>query len=156
MRSLKTTAPAAMRGLQPAAFVASSQVAPSADDQTWFEASWPGSRPLYQPPMNHMRSLKTSVIGRSACFQPASLVTSFQVLPSAELHTSRGGAWNESNQPPMIQSWSLNTTSPLESRGCQPAFSVTRTQSGAVLSGDAGSAQRPKLPQSRPKARNGI
>src|SRR5262245_49640363 len=95
-----------------------------------------------------MRSLKTSVIGRSACFQAASLVTSFQVLPSAELHTSRGGAWNESNQPPMIQSWSLNTTSPAESRGCQPAFSVTRTQSGAGLSADAGSAQRPTTAKS--------
>src|SRR5205814_7828406 len=95
MRSLNTTAPAAMRGLHPAALVACSQVAPSVDDQTWFEASCPGRRPLYQPPRNHMRSLKASVIGRSACFEGASLVTSFQVLPTPELHTSRGGAWNE-------------------------------------------------------------
>src|SRR5262249_28098993 len=63
-------------------------------------------------------------------FHGACLVTSFQVLPSGELHTSRGGAAKESNQPPRIQSWSRKTTSPLESRGCQPALSVTLTQSG--------------------------
>ena len=113
IRPLKTTAPAASRGLQPACFVACSHFTPSVDDQTSLLAPWPGSRPLYQPPMSHILSLKTSVIGRSLCFQGASLVTSFQVLPSAELQTSRGGAVKESNQPPRIQSRSLKTTSPL-------------------------------------------
>src|ERR1700675_2872819 len=131
MRSLKTTAPAAMRGLQPAVFVTCSHSAPSADDQTSLEALCPASRPLNQPPISHMRSLKTSVIGRSLCFHGASFVTSFQVLPSGELQTSRGGAAKELNQPPRIHSWSLKTTSPLESRACQPALSVTLTQSGA-------------------------
>src|SRR5437660_1223972 len=80
--------------------------------------------------MNHRRSLKTSVIGRSLCFQGAFFVTSFQVLPSEELQTSRGGAEKESNQPPRIQSRSLKTASPLESRGCHSALPVTLTQSG--------------------------
>src|ERR1700722_19185286 len=131
MRSLKTTAPAAMRGLQPAAFVTCSHFSPSADDQTSLLALCPANRPLNQPPMSHMRSLKTSVIGKSLCFHGASLVTSFQVLPSGELQTSRGGAAKESNQPPRSQSWSLKTTSPLESRACHGALSVTWTQSGA-------------------------
>src|SRR5262245_695318 len=99
MRPLKTTAPAAMRGLQPAFCVTCSHVAPSADDQTSLLALCPGSRPLNQPPRSHMRSLKTRVIGRSLCFHGASFVTSFQVFPSGELHTSRGGAVKESNQP---------------------------------------------------------
>src|SRR5205823_13786077 len=55
-------------------------------------------------------------------------------LPSAELQTSRGGAEKESNHPPRSQSRSLKTTSPLESRGRQPARSVTRTQSGVRVS----------------------
>src|SRR5436189_118710 len=82
------------------------------DDQTSLLAPCPGSRPLNQPPMSHMRSLKTSVIGRSLCFHGAFFVTSFQVFPLEELQTSRGGAVKESNQPPRIQSWSLKTTSP--------------------------------------------
>src|SRR4051794_24211467 len=113
MRPLKTTVPAARRGLQPAFFVASSHFAPSADDHTSLPAACPGSRPLNHPPMIHMRSLKATVMGRSLYFHGASLVTSFQFLPSGELHTSRGGAAKELNQPPRIQSWSLKTTSPL-------------------------------------------
>src|SRR6266446_1030740 len=131
MRPLKTTAPAARRGLQPAFAVTWSHFTPSVEDQTSLPALWPGSRPLNQPPIIHMRSLKVRVIGRSLCFHGASLVTLFQVLPSGELQTSRGGAVKESNHPPRIQSWSLKTTSPLESRGCQPALSVTLTQFGA-------------------------
>jgi hypothetical protein len=53
-------------------------------------------------------------------------VTSFQVCPSAELQTSRGGAEKESNHPPRIQSRSLKTASPLESRGRQPAKKLLR------------------------------
>src|SRR5262245_57363702 len=107
MRPWKTTAPAAMRGLQPALFVMRVQVAPSVDDQTSLLALWPGRRPLNQPPMSHMRSSKTMVIGKSLCFHGASRVASDQVLPSGELQTSRGGAVKESNQPPRSQSLSL-------------------------------------------------
>src|SRR5262245_57262373 len=129
MRSLKTTAPAAMRGLQPASRVTCSQCSPSLEDQNSLLEPWPFSRPLNQPPRNQIRSLKTTVMGKSLCFHGACFVTRFQVLPSGELQTSRGGALKESNQPPSIQSWSLKTTSPLESRGRQPALSVTLTQS---------------------------
>src|SRR6476659_581204 len=119
MRPLKTTAPAARRGVQPACFVTCSHFSPSVEDQTSLLALCVLSRPSVQPPMSHMRSLKVSVIGRSLCRHGASLVTSFQLLPSPELQTSRGGEWKESNQPPRSQSRSLKTTSPLESRGCQ-------------------------------------
>src|SRR5258708_22418273 len=91
----KKAAPAARRGLNPAAAVTCSHFAPSADAQTSLLAECPGNRPLYQPPKSHTRSLKASVIGRSLCFQGAVFSTSFQVLPSDELHTSRGGAANE-------------------------------------------------------------
>src|SRR5690242_2192221 len=104
MRPLKTTTPAARRGLQPAALVTWSHFSPSAEDQTSLLALCPGRRPLNQPPISHIRSWKTRVIGRSLCFHGACLVTSFQVLPSAELQTSRGGAAKESNQPPRIHS----------------------------------------------------
>src|SRR5262249_56100487 len=84
--------------------------------------------------MNHRRSLKTRVIGKSLRCQGAFLVTSFQVFRWGELETSRGGAEKESNQPPRIQSWSLKTASPLESRGCHAALPVTLTQSGGGAS----------------------
>src|SRR5205823_3906942 len=119
MRPLKTTAPAARRGLQPAFGVTCSHFSPSADDQTSLLAPCVLSRPSVQPPMSHMRPLKVSVIGRSLCRQGASFVTSFHALPSAELQTSRGGEWKESNQPPISHRRPLKTTSPLESRGCQ-------------------------------------
>src|ERR1700730_8761056 len=104
MRPLKASAPAAIRGLHRAFFVTCSQWTPSVDDQTSLVAPCPGRRPLNQPPISHILSLKTRVIGKSLCFQGASVVTSFQVLPSRELQTSRGGAEKESNQPPRIQS----------------------------------------------------
>src|SRR5262249_2827196 len=89
-------------------------------------------RPLYQPPIIHILSLKTTDMARSLCFHGALSVTSFQVFPSAELHTSRGAALNESNQPPKIHRRAFWTSPPLESRASQLAFSVTRTQSGAL------------------------
>ena len=54
--------------------------------------------------MNHMRSLKVNDIDRSLWIQGALAVTCFQVLPSAEDQTSRGGASNEFLQPPNSQS----------------------------------------------------
>jgi hypothetical protein len=42
--------------------------------------------------MIHILSSNTIVIGRSLCTHGAASVTSFHVLPSAELQTSRGGA----------------------------------------------------------------
>src|SRR5437868_5194301 len=104
MRSLKTTAPAARRGVQPAFLVTCSHLAPLVDDHTALLAEWPGSRPLYQPPMIHILSAKVSVIGKSLWIHGAFFSTSFQVLPSLELQTSRGGASNDWNQPPKIQS----------------------------------------------------
>src|SRR5258708_20398697 len=95
----KKAAPAARRGLNPAAAVTCSHFAPSADAQTSLLAECPGNRPLYQPPRSHIRSLKASVIGKSLCFHGAILSTSFQDLPSDELHTSRAGMPNESNHP---------------------------------------------------------
>ena len=82
IRPLKTTAPAAMRGLQPASFVTIVQFTPSVDDQTSPLAPWPGSLPLYQPPMSHMRPSKLRLIGRSLDFHGASFVASVQVAPS--------------------------------------------------------------------------
>src|SRR5262249_33568689 len=77
--------------------------------------------------------------------------TRLQVLPSAELQTSRGGGLYESNQPPRIQSRSLKTTSPLESRGCQPALSVSRTQSGVGPSARTEGLCHTRTPTKTPK-----
>src|SRR4051812_37575708 len=104
MRPLKATAPAARRGLQPARSATRSQVRPSFDDQTSLPAPCPASRPLYQPPIRYILSLKTIVIGRSLCFHGASRVTRPQVFPSVELQPSRGGAEKESCHPPRSQS----------------------------------------------------
>ena len=54
------------------------QFAPSLDDQTSLLAECPGSRPLYQPPMSHIRPPKASVIGKSLCFHGADFVTCCQ------------------------------------------------------------------------------
>src|SRR3954471_5580757 len=115
MRSLKTTAPAARRGLQPAFCVTRSHFSPSVEDQTSLLALCVLSRPSVQPPISHMRPLKVSVIGRSLWRQGARQVTSLHSLPSRELKTSRGGGLKESNQPPISHRRSLKTTSPLES-----------------------------------------
>ena len=102
MRPLKETTPAANRGDQPAARVAGVQLAPSTDDQTSWLASCPGRRPLYQPPISHILSSCTTVIARSLCFQGAWAVTRVQFLPSAELHTLRGGDSYEFQNPQAI------------------------------------------------------
>src|SRR5690606_18746207 len=84
------------------AFVSSFQFFPSVDDHTSFPASWPGSRPLYQPPMIHILFRKLATIGKSLCFQVACAVISSQWMPSVDFHTSRGGASSDLNQPPKI------------------------------------------------------
>src|SRR2546425_3318072 len=105
-----TTAPA-MRGDHAACGVTRIHLAPSFDAHTALLAEWPGSRPLYQPPIIHMRLLKPMLMGRSLCSHGAAFVTRFQVLPSRELQTSRGGASNELNHPPKIQRRLLKTSS---------------------------------------------
>src|SRR5258708_34378462 len=95
-------------------------------------AEWPGSRPLYHPPIIHIRFLNAMLMGRSLWSQGAVLVTRFHVLPSRELQTSRGGASKELNHPPKIQRRLLKTSSPCESRGCHAAAGVSITQSGPV------------------------
>src|SRR5580704_1403737 len=97
----KATQPPANRGVQPACSVTRSQCFPSFDDHTSLVAEWLGSRPLYQPPMSHMRSWKATPIAKSECFHGARLVTISQFRPSADFHTSRGGLSKESNQPPI-------------------------------------------------------
>src|SRR5690606_42099133 len=81
-------------------------------DRTSFPASWPGSRPLYQPPMIHILFRKLATIGKSLCFQGASAVTSSQWMPSVDFHTSRGGASSDLNQPPKIHIEFLYTSCP--------------------------------------------
>src|SRR5262249_8857921 len=89
---LKTTPAAPKRGLQPAAFVSCFQETPSVEDQTSLLAEACLSRPPCQPPMIHILSLKTSVVDKSLCLNSAFFASSFQLLPSAELQTSRGGS----------------------------------------------------------------
>ena len=107
MRPRNSTIAAAIRGDQPAFGVTCVHFAPSSEDQTAELAEWPSRRPLYQPPIIHIRFLKAMLIGRSLCSQGASLVTCVQVLPSPELQTSRGGAAKELNHPPKIHMRSL-------------------------------------------------
>ena len=66
-----TTPAAPSRGLQPAFSVAHFHSAPSVEHQTWLLAEASGFRPPYQPPMIHILSSKTSVVGRSAWTQGA-------------------------------------------------------------------------------------
>src|SRR2546425_7455097 len=126
-----TTAPA-MRGDHAACGVTRIHLAPSFDVHTALLAEWPGSRPLYQPPIIHMRFLNAMLMGRSLWSQGAVLVTRFHILPSRELQTSRGGASKELNHPPKIQSRLLKTSSPCQSRGRHWAAGVSITQSGRV------------------------
>ena len=73
--------------------------------------------------------------------------------PSGELQTSRGGALKESNHPPSSQSRPLYTTSPLESRGCHPALSVTFTQSSGRSSPRDEMGARRSTPRIAPEHR---
>src|SRR3954468_10168999 len=135
-----STTAAAMRGDHAACDVTSVQLAPSFDAQTALLAEWPGSRPLYQPPIIHIRPLKAMVMGRSPWSQGAVLVTRFHALPSREFQTSRGGASNELNHPPRSHRRSWKTISPCESLGCHCAAGVSSTQSGPVRTADCNSA----------------
>ena len=101
--------------------------------RTSFDAEWSGRRPFVQPPMIKIRSLNAAVIGKSECFQAAVPVTFSQLAPVLLDQTSRGGASNDSNQPPSSQSFPSNATSPCESRACQPGSLVTSSHGACAV-----------------------
>src|SRR5688572_4728166 len=96
---------AAHRGDQSAFSASRVQCFPSVEDQTWLLADRSSNRPLYQPPIIHILSLKAIDIGKSLCNHGASSVSSCQFFPSADFHTSRGGDSYELSHPPKIHMW---------------------------------------------------
>ena len=127
MRSWKTAKDGDTRAHQPGSADSSFQSAPSAEDQTVFVFSAPGS---FRPPMSHMRSLKGIVAGRSPWTHAASGVAQTHSTPSEDFHTSRGFGVCGVNQPPKIHMWPSKTISPCESLACQAASRVSQIQSG--------------------------
>src|SRR4029453_8412067 len=130
IRSLKTAKPGARRALQPALAVTSVHSTPSVDDQTLLLHSVPGT---FRPPISHILFWKTSETGRSCCTQGPASGGGVRFLPHGDFHTSSRLGFLKEIQPPRIHKCPSWTYSACESRGCQGAFSVTRTQSGPFL-----------------------